>query len=51
MARRPGGGRFILPVLYIPKTLAGSNTLWWAKFHGCREVLEMVRPGESGKKG
>ena len=28
----PGGGRFRLPVLCIPETIAGWNALWWARF-------------------
>jgi hypothetical protein len=30
------------PAIAMPDTIAGWNALWQAKFHGCREVLEMV---------
>ena len=28
--------------LKIPKSLAGRQAIWWARFHGCEEVLRMV---------
>ncbi|PYQ89448.1 MAG: hypothetical protein DMG02_15010 [Acidobacteria bacterium] len=31
------------PGLDLPDTVAGWNALWWAKFHGCREVIDLVR--------
>jgi ankyrin repeat protein len=37
------------PTIDIPETIAGWNALWWARFHGCDEVLEMV--GGFRKKG
>ena len=30
------------PTLRLPDTIAGREALWWAKFHGCAEVLRMV---------
>jgi hypothetical protein len=30
------------PSLQIPKTLAGRHAIWWARFHGCEDVLRMV---------
>jgi hypothetical protein len=30
------------PTIDIPGTIADWNALWWAKFHGGREGLEMV---------
>ena len=32
------------PTLRLPDTIAGREALWWARFHGCAEVLAMVRP-------
>ena len=31
------------PQLELPDTIAGWNALWWARFHGCREVIDLVR--------
>jgi ankyrin repeat protein len=31
------------PTLGIPDTIAGKHALWWAKLHGCQDVLEMVQ--------
>ena len=28
--------------LDLPDTIAGWNALWWARFHGCAEVLSLV---------
>src|SRR5205809_2600153 len=30
------------PWLRIPDTYAGRSAIWWARFHGCAEVLTMV---------
>jgi uncharacterized protein len=38
------------PKLDLPDTIAGWNALWWAKFHGCQEVLNLVGPGGGRKK-
>ena len=32
------------PTVDMPDTIAGWNALWWARFHGCRDVLNMVGP-------
>ncbi len=39
------------PGLSIPDNYAGRSALWWARFHGCAEVLTMVgaRAGRSAK--
>lgn len=31
------------PTLRVPDTIAGREALWWARFHGCAEVLTLVR--------
>ena len=31
------------PTLRLPDTIAGREALWWARFHGCAEVLAMVK--------
>jgi ankyrin repeat protein len=30
------------PTLRLPETFAGREALWWARFHGCTEVLELI---------
>jgi ankyrin repeat protein len=30
------------PTLRLPDTIAGREALWWARFHGCAEVLKLV---------
>jgi len=30
------------PKIDVPDTIAGRHALWWAKFHGCDEVLKIV---------
>lgn len=30
------------PQLDMPDTIAGWNALWWARFHGCADVLALV---------
>jgi ankyrin repeat protein len=30
------------PTLRLPDTFAGREALWWARFHGCAEVLELI---------
>ena len=37
------------PKLDLPDTIAGWNALWWARFHGCAEVLSLVG-ARSGKR-
>jgi len=32
------------PKVDLPNTIAGWNALWWAKFHGCQEVIDLVGP-------
>jgi len=32
------------PKVDLPDTIAGWNALWWARFHGCQEVLDLVGP-------
>jgi cytohesin len=33
------------PAVEMPDTIAGRHALWWARFHGCQEVISMVGPG------
>jgi ankyrin repeat protein len=47
---RPATVRALLshdPTLQVPDTIAGGNALWWARVHGCRDVLELVRRSAS----
>src|SRR3954454_6807091 len=30
------------PTLRLPDTIAGREALWWARFHGCADVLALV---------
>lgn len=39
------------PKVDIPDTIAGWNALWWAKFHGCQDVLNLVGPSGVRTKG
>ena len=42
---RPATVRALLehdPTLRVPQTFAGHQALWWARFHGCGEVLNAV---------
>jgi len=39
------------PALDLPNTIAAWNARWWARFHGCREVIDMIGPGEPRSKG
>jgi ankyrin repeat protein len=39
------------PKTDMPNTVAGHNALWWAKFHGCRDVLDLVAPDRLRRKG
>ena len=32
------------PTLQMPDSIAGWQALWWAEFHGCTEVLGMLKP-------
>jgi ankyrin repeat protein len=32
------------PKMDMPDTIAGWHALWWARFHGCHDVLNMVGP-------
>jgi ankyrin repeat protein len=37
------------PTLTIPDTIAGHHAIWWAKFHGCGEVLTLIRASEGSR--
>ncbi|SRR6266508_1296486 len=39
------------PKVDMPNTIAAWNALWWAKFHGCHDVLNMVEPAGMRTKG
>lgn len=30
------------PALKIPATFAGRHAIWWARFHGCEDVLRLI---------
>jgi ankyrin repeat protein len=30
------------PALALPDTIAGREALWWARFHGCEEVIRLI---------
>jgi len=30
------------PTLRLPDTISGREALWWARFHGCADVLKMI---------
>jgi len=32
------------PSLAMPDTIAAHEALWWARFHGCAEVLRLIAP-------
>ena len=34
--------------LRLPDNFAGRQALWWARFHGCQEVLRLVRRADGG---
>jgi ankyrin repeat protein len=36
------------PTLKIPATFAGRHATWWARFHGCEDVLRMVGLAQVG---
>lgn len=36
------------PALTVPKTSAGRQALWWARFHDCEEVLAMIGAPRQG---
>jgi ankyrin repeat protein len=36
------------PTLRLPDSIAGTEALWWARFHGCADVLKMVEAGARG---
>jgi ankyrin repeat protein len=38
------------PTLTLPETTAAREALWWARFHGCAEVLALVGDGGAGLK-
>jgi ankyrin repeat protein len=38
------------PKIDMPDTIAGWHALWWARFHGCQEVLDMVGPSRTPTK-
>jgi hypothetical protein len=40
------------PTLRVARTAAGLQAIWWARFHGCAEVLQMIgeqptKPGQT----
>jgi hypothetical protein len=41
------------PGIDMPDTIAGWHALWWARFHGCAEVLTLIgappRPRAEGR--
>lgn len=37
------------PAVDMPDTIAGWHAVWWAKFHGCQEVLKMVNQGREAR--
>jgi ankyrin repeat protein len=39
------------PDVDMPDTIAGWTALWWAEFHGCQEVIDMVGPRGRRTKG
>jgi hypothetical protein len=42
---RPATVRALLahdPTLTMPDTIAAREALWWARFHGCADVLALV---------
>jgi len=39
------------PALDLPNTIAAWNARLWARFHRCREVIDMIGPGEPRSKG
>jgi len=39
------------PKVDMPDSIAGWQALWWAKFHGCQDVLNMVGPNGTRTKG
>lgn len=38
------------PTVDVPDTIVGWNVLWWARFHGCQDVLNLVGPGGLRRK-
>ena len=34
------------PTLGLPDTVAGREALWFARFHGCADVLKLVGAGD-----
>lgn len=36
------------PALRIPASFAGRQAIWWARFHGCEDVLRMVGLDQAG---
>jgi ankyrin repeat protein len=39
------------PDLRLPDTIAGWNARWWAKSHGCQEVLDLIAPAACKTEG
>jgi ankyrin repeat protein len=37
------------PSLDLPDTIAGRHSIWWATFHGCQDVLDLVAKGGRGR--
>jgi ankyrin repeat protein len=38
------------PAIDLPDTIAGRVALWWARLHGCREVIDLVGADAMRKK-
>jgi ankyrin repeat protein len=36
------------PTLRLPDSIAGREALWWARFHGCVDVLTMIGADDKG---
>lgn len=36
------------PTLRLPDTIAAREALWWARFHGCAEVLTLIGASKKG---
>ena len=39
------------PALRVARNAAGLQAIWWARFHGCEEVLQLIgeRPTQPGQ--
>ena len=36
------------PTLRVPDTAAGRQAIWWARFHGCHDVLTQIGVAPAG---